>query len=194
MRILLTILLVTCSFFCGAQNSFKYEKEERIKKGEFPQNALELLQNNLPEKVKKIKYYKEQDSTKASFETKLKYKRNKYSIEFSKDGVLEDVEITIKTKSIPSKTLERITTYMQNNYTSFRFKKIQQQYENKNTTPEKTLKNAFSRDKESPFSYEIIAEVKQDKKRHFIEITFTKDGEFTQVRTIIQSSYDHILY
>ncbi|WP_298417025.1 hypothetical protein [uncultured Kordia sp.] len=194
MRSFFVILLLGCSLFCSAQNSFKHEKEERIQKTNFPQNAIEFLENNLPKKIKKVKYYREQDSLKSSYEIKLKYKGRKYSIEFSKQGILEDVEITIKAKSIKPKTLEKIKKHMYNAYSSFRLKKIQRQYQNENSKPKKVLKDAFSGNTKENFSYEIIAEVKKDKKRFFIEITFNKDGNFKQVRTIIQSSYDHILY
>ncbi|WP_430411506.1 hypothetical protein [Kordia sp.] len=194
MKQLFVILIVCSSLFCSAQNSFKYEKEERIKKVDFPKNALELLKNTLPKNVKKVKYYKERDSLKLSYETKLKYNGKKYSIEFSKKGVLEDVEITIKAKNIKPRTLEMIKKHMYNAYASFRFKKIQRQYQNNISQAKKVIKNAFSGDLKGTFSYEIIAEVKKDKKRYFIEITFTKDGDFKQVRTVIKGSYDHILY
>ena len=195
MRYFWIFICVGMSLCCTAQKAYKYEKESRIKKEAFPQNALEFLQQHLPEKVKKVKYYKEQDSLKESYETKLKFKKQKYSIEFDKDGTLEDVEITIKPKEIPSETFEKIKNHFQNTYDAFRIKKIQRQYKNTPTIEaKKVLKNAFSKDVNSAFFYEIIAEVKTKKKRFFIEITFTKDGDFQLVRTIIQSSYDHILY
>jgi len=195
MRYWTLLLCLGFSLCCTAQKSFKHEKESRIEKNAFPQNALELLEKTLPKKVKKLKYYKEQDSLKISYETKLKFEKQKYSIEFSNEGMLEDVEVTIKKKDIPPKTLKKIKSYLNENYKSFRIKKIQQQY-SKTTTidAEKVIKNAFSNKRDALFSYEIIAEVKKKKKRYFIEITFTKDGDFTMVRTIIQSSYDHILY
>lgn len=84
---------------------------------------------------------------------------------------------------------------MGDSYDAFRIKKVQRQYENGNTIEAgQLLKKAFSNDQNYPYSYEIIAEVKSNKKRFFIEITFTKQGNFRLVRTIIQSSYDHILY
>jgi len=194
MRYFFTLFVLCFSLCCSAQNSFKNEKEKRIKKDDFPKNAIELLENTLPKNSKKIKYYKEQDSLKSSYETKLKYKGKKYSIEFSKKGVLEDVEVTIKAKKLPPKTLEMIKKHMYNAYASFRFKKIQRQYQNNNSKPKKVIKKAFSGDTKGSFSYEIIAEVKKKKKRYFIEITFTKAGDFKSVRTVIPSSYDHILY
>ncbi|MEM6720781.1 MAG: hypothetical protein AAF611_15735 [Bacteroidota bacterium] len=189
------VLFLGFSLCCMAQKSFKHEKESRIEQKAFPQKALELLENTLPKNVKKLKYYKEQDSLKSSYETKLKFKKQKYSIEFSEEGILEDVEVTIKKKQIPPKTLKKIENHLGKNYISFRIKKIQRQYSNTAATEaENVIKKAFSGDLNTSFSYEIIAEVKEKKKRYFIEITFTKDGDFTMVRTIIQSSYDHILY
>jgi len=195
MKYIFFLLLLCSSLFCISQNSYKHEKEERIEKQLFPQNALELLDKTLPKKIKKVKYYKEQDSAKISYESKLKYNSKKYSIEFSEEGLLEDVEITIKQKEIPSKTFEKIKKYLYGKYTSFRIKKIQRQYRNTtNTDAETIVKEAFSETKTGTHFYEIIAEVKTEKERYFIEITFTKDGDFELSRTIIQGSYDHILY
>lgn len=189
------LFFVSFSLCCSAQKSFKHEKEERIEKKVFPQNAVDFLEKTLPQKVKKVKYYKEQDSAKISFETKLKFKKQKYSIEFSEKGILEDIEVTIKKKDIPKKTFKKIEAYLRKNYNTFRLKKIQRQYNNTPTIDASTvIKQAFSNNIDSSHSYEIIAEVKEKKKRYFIEITFTKDGDFSLVRTIIQSSYDHILY
>ncbi|PTX59297.1 hypothetical protein C8N46_110134 [Kordia periserrulae] len=195
MRNLALLLFLTFSGYCTAQQSYKYEKEERIEKKVFPQKGLDLLDKTLPEKVKNVKYYKERDSVKISYESKLKFKRKYYSIEFTEKGLLEDVEVTIKKKQIPEETREKIENYMRNAYDSYRIKKIQRQYNNTNTIDAKqVIQNAFSNDLNSEHFYEIIAEVKTKKERYFIEITFTKDGDFTLVRTIIQSSYDHILY
>ncbi|MCH2192550.1 hypothetical protein [Kordia sp.] len=195
MRYFCLLLFLGFSLCCSAQKTYKHEKEERIEKKVFPQNALHLLEETLPKKIKKAKYYKEQDSSKISYETKLKYKGRKYSVEFSQKGILEDVEVTVKQKHIPPKTLEKIKKHLYNNYSAFRFIKIQRQYNNSNTIDAETvIKNAFSNDRKSPYLYEIIVEVKTKKKRYFIEITFTKDGDFKMERTIIQSSYDHILY
>lgn len=195
MKHIYILLFACCSLFCTAQNSFKNEKEQRIKKADFPKNALEILDQALPKKIKKVKYYKEQDSVKLSYEIKLKHNSKKYSIEFSKKGVLEDVEVTIKPKSIKPKTLEKIKKHLYNTYSSFRFKKIQRQYRNtQNDTATDVVKDAFSNDKKRSYHYEIVAEVKTKKKRYFIEITFSETGDFESVRTIIKGSYDHILY
>lgn len=188
------ILLVLSCFLCHAQEQYKHEKEARVSQSNFPIAAIQFIKNTVPKKAKKVKYYKETDSTKISYEVKFKYKRKKYSVEFNINGILEDVEVIIKQKHIPVKTLEIIKKHLYTDYTSFRIKKIQRQYRNTftNNNP-KTLQDAFS-ESEPVFFYEIIAEVKHGKKRSFIEITFDHQGNFQNSRTIIQSSYDHILY
>ena len=137
-------------FFLGmtlpitAQNSYKHEKEERIEAKMFPKKALELLQHTLPEKTKKVKYYKEQDSLKISYEIKLKFKGNSFSIEFDKDGTLEDVEVIIKKREISTETYDKIKSYLNNQYDSFRIKKIQRQYRNTSQIADKkVIEDAF---------------------------------------------------
>lgn len=183
MRFLITFIACCFSLCCNAQNSFENEKELRIKKIDFPKNAIELLENSLPKKIEKVQYYREQDSL--SYKTKLNYKGKEYSIEFSQNGVLKTIEASIKAKDIKPRTLETIKKYLYTNYSSFRLKKIQRQYQHKKSNPEKIIKDAFSGAMKSNFSYEIIAAVKKGKEHYFIEITFTKDGGFKSVRTLL---------
>jgi hypothetical protein len=179
MRHVYLLVFLCCSLLCTAQNSFKNKKEEQIKKVDFPKNALELLDKTLPKEIKKVTYYKEQDSVNSSYKIKLAYKDQKYSIAFSKEGNLENVVVTIQQKHIPPKTLEKIKKHFYNTYSSFRIKKIQRQYRNtKNDTADNVIKDAFSNDEKRSYHYEIIAEVKTKKKRYFIEITFTTAGDF----------------
>ncbi|MBC8755545.1 hypothetical protein H2O64_12785 [Kordia sp. YSTF-M3] len=179
------ILFLCGSLVCTAQNSHAYKKEERIEKKAFPKNALDLLDKTLPKKIKEVTYYKLQDSLKVSYEVKLKYNDQKYSIAFGKKGVLKDAEVIIQQKYITPRTLEKIKKYLYNTYASFRIKEIQRQYRNtKDNTAEDAIKDVFSNDKKPSYYYEIIAEVKIEKKRYFIEITFTKEGDFEVERIL----------
>ena len=79
-------LLCFCQFvFCQTKN----EKEKRIPLAEFPEAAKAVIKN-LPDDCKRLKFYKETDGEKQSFEVKFKYKRKRYSLEFSEDGNIED--------------------------------------------------------------------------------------------------------
>jgi hypothetical protein len=77
MRHIILLLFLGISLCCTAQKSYKYEKESRIQKEKFPQNALQFLEQQLPKKVKKVKYYKEQDSLKKKLRDKTKVQETK---------------------------------------------------------------------------------------------------------------------
>ena len=65
----------------------KYEREHRINKKQFPEKALNYIAENL-EDAKRIRFYRETDSSKTSYEVKFKKDRLHYSVEFDKDGKL----------------------------------------------------------------------------------------------------------
>ena len=180
MKYFCVFLFLSFSLCCIAQKSNKHEKKEHIEKKLFPQNALELLNNTLPEKVKEVTFYKEQDSIKISYKTTLKYNKHKYSITFNKKGILKDIEVTVKQKCIPPKTLEKIKKHLYNKYSPFRIKKVQRQYNNMSTIDASTvIKNAFSNDQKSSYLYKVITEVKAKKERYFVNIIFAKNGDLS---------------
>jgi len=153
----ITILLLI--FLCFESFSFaqyKYEREYRIRKVQFPEKALSYIEDKLTD-AKKIRFYKETDSLKESYEAKFKKERLWYSIEFDKDGTLEDIEILIKPVDIPEETFAAINTYLTNNFIKYRIRKIQQQYPfSKSGLPETTIKNAFQNLMLPSINYEFI--------------------------------------
>jgi hypothetical protein len=54
---------------------------------------------------KRVKFYKESDGDKISFEAKFKYKKQHFSVEFFASGVLEDIEILINKKKYSIKSI-----------------------------------------------------------------------------------------
>lgn len=189
------IALVSLLFFGGFTNAqYKYEREHRIKKSQFPQAALQLMENNLSG-VKRLKYYKETDSSKVSYEAKLKKDKLWYSIEFDENGVLADIEIMIKPVDIPSETLERINSYLEKSFSKYKVKKIQQQYPvSGNESLEKTLKNAFQNLLLPTINYEYVVVGKKEKGYLDYEILFDAEGNFKNLRKMPPPNYDHVLY
>lgn len=182
-------------FFCAtvwAQT--KNEYEERLELQNFPETAIAVI-NTLPTRIKRIKFYKEQDGTKSSFEAKFKYKKQKYSIEFDSMGTIEDVEVTLNTKKIEGKTATNIKAYFKENYTKSKLIKVQQQYVyNPTLSAESFVKNILNKTSTAKINYEIIAEVTANSKRAVKEFTFDGNGLFLNLRIVIPSSYDHVLY
>ena len=122
-----TMLIVLGLFCMNSYGQYKYEREHRIKKNQFPAAAHELIEEQLAN-ARKIRYYRETDSTKISYEAKFKVDRLHYSVEFDQEGILEDVEILIKKVDIPNESYANMTAFLEENFNKYRIRRIQQQY------------------------------------------------------------------
>lgn len=189
MKYSLIFLFVSLSF-----SQSKNEKEERISASEFPEIAKSYF-NIISQDVNYLKYYKETDGDKKSFEVKFKYKKEHYSVEFDTLGQLEDIEIVIKKKHIPKKIYNTISDYLNSNYKRFTMVKVQKQYIN---TSNKTDKQFIQHILEKPYNkhthFEIIADVKTKDQHELLELTFDRYGVFEKSRKVTSSSYEHALY
>jgi len=186
----LFILIMTPSLF----SQKKQEREFRILASQFPVEAHKLIESEL-EDVKRLRFYKEIDGEKESYEAKFKKDRLWYSIEFNKIGVLEDVEITIKAIDVPEDTFDKITSYLNKSFTKYRIKKIQQQYVSKSpTTTKTTIKNAFQNLLLPTINYEIMVGGKQESGYLTYEILYNATGDFQKLRQSLPPNYDHVLY
>ena len=189
---LLPLLLLLCFFSAAAQD--KYEREFRIRKIQFPENALGFLDSYLKD-AKRIRFYKEVDSAKISFEAKFKKDRLHYSIEFDDKGILEDVEIRITVVDIPQESYQAIAKYLKSNFRKYRIRKIQQQYPlSAFGSVEETLKIAFQNLLDPKINYELIVAGKMDRLFQDYEILFDANGKFIRLRKSLPANYDHVLY
>lgn len=189
---LLFILLWLLGSSAYAQN--KYEREYRITKSEFPEKAIEFLNNKLNH-AKRIRFYRETDSAKTSFEAKLKKDKLHYSIEFNEKGDLEDIEITIKSIDIPDENMNKINSHLKSEFKKFRIRKMQQQYPSSQTeNPEITIKNAFQNLLLPSINYELIVAGKKSRQYMQYEFLFDAEGNFLQKRKSLPANYDHVLY
>ncbi len=194
MRYSLICLLVCMISSASAQDKYKYEREYRIKKSQFPEAAHALIQQYL-EDARRIRFYRETDSAKVSFEAKFKQGRLHYSVEFNQEGELEDVEILIKEVDIPNESFNKITEYLETGFTKYRIRRIQQQYPvSKDETIQKTLNDAFQNLILPTIRYELIVAGKKENGFEDFEILFDADGGFLQSRKSLPANYDHILY
>jgi hypothetical protein len=190
---LLTSVLFLCCYSFGVSQT-KNEQEERVKVNEFPKVAQEYF-NKLPHKLKNQRFYRESDGDKLSFETKFKYKKQHYSVEFDANGILEDVEVLIKKKDIPKVSFETILNYFNTHFEHVRFIKIQKQYINASHTNDLQFINFVLDDSINKNThFEIIADIKSNGKHLLKEFTFKSNGEFEKSRPVSSSSYEYALY
>ena len=148
--------LILLFFVTTGWSQDKYEREFRIRKSQFPESAHAFLKEEL-QNAKRVRYYKELDSSKVSFEVKFKKERLFYSIEFDGSGMLEDVEIQVKEADIPNASFAAIGAYLDGYFTKYRIRKIQQQYTLAAFgTVSNTLKKAFQNLIDPKINYELI--------------------------------------
>jgi hypothetical protein len=186
----LILILYTSSSF--AQN--KYEREFRIKKSQFPTTAKDLLDTHV-KNIKRLKFYKETDSTKNSYEAKFKKDKLWYGMGFEANGALKDIKIIIKPLDIPSDALSNITVYLNKSFDKHRVKIIHQQYViSAEEKLEKSLRNAFQNLLLPSLNYEIIVIGKKDKDYLEYKIRFDAEGDFIAIKKRLPPNYDRVLY
>ncbi|WP_282048490.1 hypothetical protein [Maribacter aquivivus] len=191
---LIKIILGACLFcFQLGHSQYKYEREHRILKSQFPAIAISSIDESVTD-YKRIKFYKETDSTKISYEAKLKKDKLWYEIKFDEDGTLEAIEILIKSTDVPNDTYAKIEEYLNINFTKYKIKKLKQQYPSNNEDMKDTFKNAFQNLILPSNNYQIVVLGKTDKGYIDYEILFDADGNFKKSKTSLPPNYDHVLY
>lgn len=189
------LVVILFFLYCGiliAQN--KYEREYRIRKSQFPEKALNYISEKLVD-ARRIRFYKETDSTKISYEAKFKKDRLWYSVEFNDNGALEDIEILIKPVDIPNESFLKIKAHLNDYFTKHRIRRLQQQYPITNEqSAEETIKNAFQNLMLPSINYELIVSGKKEKTFEQFEILFDAQGNFKSIRKSLPPNYDHVLY
>ncbi len=172
----------------------KYEREYRIRKSQFPEKAHHFIAEQLSE-ARRIRFYRETDSAKTSYEAKFKKDKLHYSVEFDEEGKLEDIEILIKQIDIPSESFSNIRQYLDSSFQKYRIRRIQQQYVvTAGEKQETTLRNAFQNLLLPGINYELMIAGKRAKSYMDFEILFDSEGNFIRERTSLPPNYDHVLY
>lgn len=190
----LPVLVLVLFQFSLVNSQVKVEREHRIKKNQFPETAHEFIQEKL-EEAKKIRFYKETDTTKISYEAKFKKDKLYYSIEFDESGKLEDIEISIKEVDVPEDSWSKITEFLNEKFTKFKIRKIQQQYPiTSDETAETTLNNAFQNLLIPSLNYELMVRGKIQDVHSDFEILFGAEGDFIKMKESLPANYDHVLY
>ncbi|MGB5653935.1 MAG: hypothetical protein WBM56_08880 [Robiginitalea sp.] len=188
------LTLLALIFCCFLSAQAKYEREFRIKTSQFPQASLEVAEPFM-DGVRKLRFYKEIDSSRQSYEIKFKRGRLKYSVEFSDKDVLEDIEVGIAEVDIPKASFQAIEQYLEENFTKYKIRKIQQQYPRTAfASTEETFRNAFQNLILPEIRYELMVHAKTTEEYMDFEILFDSEGQFLNQRKSLPPNYDHVLY
>jgi hypothetical protein len=188
LKLSIVLFLLVCSIGpLSAQ--VKLEKEERIKSSALPPSIQKVL-NTLPP-GKKGKWYKETSLDGVSYEYKVVYNKRKYSIEFSSEGELEDVEILLKKKDISDAVLKIICSGLSIQYQDFRVLKTQIQLRPA-TEKLPQVVNAPLSPGNSKNAYELIVEIPAKSGKELREILLSSEGEILSSKKIIAGNQDNL--
>ena len=169
----------------------KYEREVRIQHKEVHPEALQFINSTGIDS--KIKWYREIGLETNSIEAKTKYNGQRYSIEFSENGTLEDIEVEIKARDLKETILNSLKKSIENAYGDFKLEKIQLQY----TGNPELLKNVFDTGavpNAISIKYELVISSKESGTFKQFELLFNDALELESTTEIITKNNINIEY
>ncbi|NBC02156.1 MAG: hypothetical protein GVY20_00475 [Bacteroidetes bacterium] len=190
---LLSILFLSQVSFA---QDLKEEVENSIDKDEMPASALDALEDFLEDQiVTDANYYRETDGETTTFEAKLYWQDYQYSIEFTDEGLLLDIEQLIEFNEIPEGIQGRITQIMEEQFSRFRMTRVQRQYisDEEDEDGEDVIEDFLENDMDDLIvRYEIEVEGQNRSEMGSFEMLFDPEGELIQRRRIVRRSIDNI--
>jgi hypothetical protein len=186
----LLLLYLFCFPYC-ARAQEKWERESRIRASQVPVLASQFL-DSIPDKSK-LKWYREESLSDTSFEAKFTYQKRAYSVEFSKKGIIEDVEILMVWDELNESVRKSIEQIFQKNCTRFKVERLQVQYSGSNAS----LIRLFI-DNQSGINlekhYEIIVKCTQQKSVDLFEYLFDDKTLSYKASKIVFKNSSHLEY
>jgi len=162
------------------QEDIKYEKEVPIDSHLVPLNARTYVSSL---NVEIVNWVKEINFNSRSYEAKALWNKLPTSIEFDSTGVLEDIEVTIDEKRVPSSILKNIRQVLKQHFSKFKFAKIQLQFTGADSS---LIKRMAQNDEQASITlkYEIELYGKIKTAWRMYEYLFDRDGLLEQKREI----------
>lgn len=190
------IALLICLLAGAASAQRKFEKEVRIRKRELneqvPKSALEFI-GKLPCESR-IRWYREEGYSGHSFEAKTRIGRQRISIEFSAEGVFEDIEADIdETGILDQAARAKMQQYLSDAHGSYRVQKIQVQYSGDAEAACESFSSGLLQ-ANTTRRYEWVVSAKSDNSFALFEYLFGDDGRFVQRSEIDLAPADNIEY
>jgi hypothetical protein len=191
MRMLFILWLSACWHGGNLLAQLKMERETRVRACCVPVPARQLIDSCFG--ATKIKWYLEESLQHRTYEAKLKFERQKYSIEFDTLGVLEDVEHEISLNAIPDSVRLKIETHLGATFKKYKIVKIQEQWLGERAALHAKIKG---RDLPTPIiiNYEIVVVGKTNRLYKSFELTFNLAGEVIEFLEIIHGHHHNLIY
>ncbi len=175
--------------------SEKNEIERSVNRNDMPDKVLSLIDEFWPD-VRGIKYFVQTDGEETTFEVKLEWQGDQYSIEFSTEGAVQDVEKLIEFGDIPEPTRNAITRDLEGQFNKFRLTRIQIQFLAADEDDEDDSDFIDDILEEDANDYEIRYEIELDGENRrelgSFEMLYSDSGTLIGKRRIVRRSLDNI--
>lgn len=175
--------------------SEKNEIERSVNRNDMPDKILALIDEFWPD-LRGIKYYEQTDGEETTFEVKLEWQGDQYSIEFSTEGAVQDVEKLIEFGDIPEPTRNAITRDLEGQFNKFRLTRIQIQFLAADEDDEDDSDFIDDILEEDANDYEIRYEIELDGENRrelgSFEMLYSDSGTLIGKRRIVRRSLDNI--
>ncbi len=189
MKLLILSFLIVLGFQSFGQE--KFEREHKISIEEVPQQALKFI--NSPKLTNKIKWYREINSEYSTIEAKTEVNGIKYSIEFTLDGLIEDIEVEIKFNKLSEKTRQNIREVLDSTFIKHKIRKTQIQYVGEPKELKHFLEGTISADNLS-VNYEVVLKAKDLVRWSLYEFLFSEEGSLLDKNRIVFRNTDNLKY
>lgn len=192
----LMTLLVSIGFSATAHaQSEKNEVERSVNRNDMPDKVLSLIDEFWPN-LRGIKYYEQTDGEETTYEVKLEWRGDQYSIEFSTEGAVLDVEKLISFEDIPEPTRDAITRDLEDQFNSHRLTRIQIQFLAADEDDEDDSDFIDDILEEDADDYEIRYEIELDSENRrelgSFEMLYDESGTLIEKHRIVRRSLDNI--
>jgi hypothetical protein len=174
----------------------KNEMETSIQPNQMPEKAMLLLGPVLTDALR-VRYFRETDGDLVTYESKLQWKGDFYSIEFEQDGSLLDIEKLVKFRSLPKEIRQQVETQMETEFGRHRIRRTQVQFSaGYSGQPDAEIISKFINNAggELTVRYEIEADGRIGSQIGGYELLFDPDGKLVKRRPIVRRPLDNILY
>ncbi|GAB5522754.1 MAG: hypothetical protein Roseis2KO_06260 [Roseivirga sp.] len=189
MRTLYIVLVISLYGLGLSDQEVKKEREERVKSIDVPAESRSWLSKTFPA-IKKVKWYKEETSGKKSFEAKFRQKGSKYSVEFSEQGVIEDVEVSKGLSDLPESTEQQLRAAF-GNFDKFRLIEFQEQWTA--DTPQLLQQALLNQDStQITIRYEVVFKAIMDGQHTLWEGLFDTRGQLLSKRKVALRPTDNL--
>jgi hypothetical protein len=190
------LLAISLSFFLPrfVEAQVKVEREYKIKEDMIPDKAFRFIhESGILQSGTKVNWYREEGVDEESVEAKFSQGGAKYSVEFSIDGSLQDLEMEIKVGDISPATMVGVRKALDAEFTKWKIKKVQVQWLGEEEEVIRSIKQGEANE-ELIENYEIVVKAQSEDAKSYFELLFDNAGALMRKSRIIENSSDILIY